>query len=96
MSNILISALASKVVWFYLPIGVLLSVNAIMFSLTVKQICSLDRQRRELGIISGQRSIEMDRFLMFLKLFLGMGFMWFFEIISGLLDDHSDVPESVW
>ena len=96
MSNILISALASKVVWFYLPIGVLLSINAIMFSLTVKQICSLDKQRRELGIISGQRSLEMDRFLMFLKLFLGMGFMWFFEIISGLLDNHPDVPESVW
>jgi hypothetical protein len=28
----------------------------------VKEICSLDKQRRELGIIGGKRSLEMDRY----------------------------------
>merc|ERR1712156_1366824 len=88
------SSMTSKAVWFYLPIGVLLFINAIMFSLTVKEICCLDRQRRQFGIISGKRSLEIDRFLLFLKLFLGMGMMWIFEIIAGIFDDHVD--ESAW
>merc|ERR1712218_267227 len=37
---------------------------------------------------------DMERFLLFLKLFIGMGIMWTFEIIAGLSGDVTD--ESVW
>ena len=33
-----------------------------MFLLTTKNICLLDKQKRELGIVSGQRSDEMERY----------------------------------
>ena len=32
---------------------------------------------------------------MFVKLFVGMGFIWTFEIVAGLIDDDS-VSEEVW
>ena len=38
--------------------------------------------------------LSFFRFLLFLKLFLGMGMMWIFEIIAGIFDDHVD--ESAW
>ena len=31
---------------------------------------------------------------MFVKLFVGMGFIWTFEIVAGLIDDS--VSEEVW
>jgi hypothetical protein len=34
------------------------------------------------------------RFLMYLKLFFGMGFIWCFEIVAGLAND--DIHESSW
>jgi hypothetical protein len=34
------------------------------------------------------------RFLLYLRLFLGMGFIWTFEIIAGLFGDT--LPESTW
>ena len=37
----------------------------------------------------------MNRFLLFLKLFLGMGFIWTFDIISGLIGDDM-VAEHHW
>ena len=32
-----------------------------MFTLTVKSVCLLDKQKRDLGLTSGQRSMEMER-----------------------------------
>ena len=96
----------------------LLILNTVMFTLTVKSVCLLDKQKRDLGLTSGQRSMEMERsvichqlfmkdsvhttylifisirFLLFVKLFVGMGIMWSFEIIAGLMDDMTN--ESVW
>ena len=97
-----------------MPIMLLLILNTIMFTLTVKSVCLLDKQKRDLGLTSGQRSMEMERsvyfkfalnyerclifisirFLLFVKLFVGMGIMWSFEIIAGLMDDMTN--ESVW
>ena len=36
----------------------------------------------------------MEKFVMYLKLFVGMGFIWTFEIISGLT--HKSTGASVW
>ena len=51
----------SKFVWFYMPIMLLLILNTVMFTLTVKSVCLLDKQKRDLGLTSGQRSMEMER-----------------------------------
>ena len=113
----------SKSVWFFLPIGIALLINTVIFALTCKAVCALDAQARELGITSGQRSKVMERyviyakmmlitipdilsytyslyytflwrFLTFLKLFLGMGILWTFEVISGLVEDQT--AEESW
>ena len=36
----------------------------------------------------------MDKFVMYLKLFIGMGFIWIFEIISGLV--HKETGAAAW
>ena len=33
----------------------------------------------------------MSRFLIYLKLFVGMGFIWVFEIVAGLVDAEEEV-----
>ena len=38
---------------------------------------------------------RMNRFLLFLKLFIIMGFIWIFDIISGLIGDKA-IPEHHW
>jgi len=90
------SDIESKSIWFFLPIGIALLINTVIFALTCRAVCALDKQARDLGITSGQRSKNMERFLTFLKLFLGMGILWIFEIISGgYLDDQAG-EESWW
>ena len=53
--------MVSKGLWWDFPIAVSLIVNSVMFGLTVWQILSLDKQQRDLGIVSGQRSHDMER-----------------------------------
>ena len=53
--------ITSKFVFFFLPITILLIFNTIMFSLTVRIVCMLEKQKRNLGTVSGQRSNEMER-----------------------------------
>ena len=52
----------AKSIWFFLPIGAALVANTVMFSLTVKAVCALDKQARDLGITTGQRSKNMERY----------------------------------
>jgi hypothetical protein len=40
---------------------ILLIFNSIMFSLTVRIVYMMDKQKRNLGMVSGQRSNEMER-----------------------------------
>ena len=49
----------AKAVWFFLPIGVSLIANTVMFALTVKEICALDTTAREMGMANREK--EMDR-----------------------------------
>ena len=82
----IIVGIESKGIWFYLPIGLLLLVNAIMFGLTIKEVYILDRELKDLGIITSDKpSRQKSRFILFAKLFLAMGLAWIFEIIGGLL-----------
>ena len=51
----------SKALFFYFPMSVALLINIVMFSLTVKTVCEMDKTARDLGITTGQRSKEMER-----------------------------------
>jgi hypothetical protein len=81
------SRLPSQTLWFFFPIGTFIGINAVLFVLIAQRIRSLDKEKRSLGI--KDRTSEMDSFLVLLKLFIGMGLMWTFEIIAGLIDFHN-------
>ena len=63
-----------------------------MFTLTTIVICKTDADQRKAN--RKQSDNKWDKFLVYLKLFIGMGFIWIFEIISGLAKDQ--VHESSW
>ena len=60
----------SKSVWFFLPIGIALLINTVIFALTCRAVCALDAQARDLGITSGQRSKKMERYVICAKMML--------------------------
>ena len=51
----------SKGIWFDLPIAISLITNTVLFSKTVWKILSLDKQQRDLGMISEEKKLYMDR-----------------------------------
>ena len=66
----------SKSVWFFLPIGIALLINSVIFALTCKAVCALDAQARDLGITSGQRSKKMERYVICAKIMLTNYYSW--------------------
>ena len=59
--SISISATESKTVWFYFPIMILLSINALMFTFAVSKVCSLSKAEKKLGLRSGDRNQNMEK-----------------------------------
>ena len=57
------SASFAKGLWFYLPIGIALSINACAFIFTVMKICSMDKKQREINMRSGKRNESMERYV---------------------------------
>ena len=53
----------AKGLWFYLPIGIALSINACAFIFTVMKICSMDKKQREINMRSGKRNESMERYV---------------------------------
>ena len=84
----------AKTLWFFVPIGIFLFINALMFGMAILIICKSTNQAEKMNMRSGKRSPKMEKFVMYLKLFLGMGFIWTFEIISGLT--HKSTGASAW
>ena len=62
---ICLGASFAKGLWFYLPIGIALSINACAFIFTVMKICSMDKKQREINIRSGKRNEGMERSIIF-------------------------------
>ena len=60
----------SKSVWLFLPIGIALLINTVIFALTCRAVCALDAQARDLGITSGQRSKKMEMYVICAKMML--------------------------
>ena len=48
----------AKALWFYLPIGMFLFINTVMFSLTVFTICKMNQARKE---VNGERTENWDQ-----------------------------------
>ena len=48
----------AKILWFYLPIGIFLVINTVMFSLTVFAICKMNQARKE---VNGNRTENWDQ-----------------------------------
>ncbi len=52
----------SKLLWFFVPIAVMLLVNACMFAGSVKALVNVERQKRRLHVMEPQkRSEKMDK-----------------------------------
>ena len=83
----------AKGLWFFLPIGLFLLVNAVMFTLTSMVLCQSQTNAKQVNA-NNPRNKKRAQFMVYVKLFLGMGFIWIFEIISGFANDG--VHESAW
>jgi hypothetical protein len=68
--NLFFLDIESKGIWFFLPIGIALLINTVIFALTCRAVCVLDKQARDLGITSGQRSKNMERYVICTKIML--------------------------
>lgn len=83
----------SKAIWLFLPISMMLAINFWIFVSCVRTVWVIDQQAVNVGSETQQRD-KIDRFLTYIKLFVGMGFIWIFEIIAGMASD--DIHESAW
>ena len=66
--------------------GILLSINAVNFVFIIYKHCSAQLNRRRNNPESTDQRSETSTMFMYVKLFGGMGLLWFFEIIGGLLN----------
>jgi len=67
-----------KFLWLYLPILLLLLVNTGMFVYIVFNICKTNSGSNS----DGRVSMKRDKMLIYIRLFLGMGITWYFEILN--------------
>jgi hypothetical protein len=52
----------AKSIWFFLPIGLMLLINACMFVMTIIKLANLDREKRRLNLRSpSQRNETMEK-----------------------------------
>nr|XP_040579384.1 G-protein coupled receptor Mth2-like isoform X1 [Lepeophtheirus salmonis] len=77
--------------YFNIPILIMLLINTIMFFGTVMTILKVQRAAK--SYFKNQRE-SLDRFALFMKLFLGMGIIWIFEILAK--GTSGIVPQEVW
>ena len=91
-----------KFLWLYLPILILLIINTGMFAYITynifknkyinkkpfRSLPSLPTSRRQsLSGKGGSRKEKIDKMCIYLRLFLGMGILWYFEILAFALTD---------
>jgi len=72
-----------KFVWLYLPILLLLFINTAMFVFIAVNIFKNHSSNKK-----GSRSEKVDTMCIYLRLFLGMGIIWYFEILAFALTSY--------
>jgi len=70
-----------KFLWLYLPILLLLLVNTGMFIYILTNICKAERSGSD-STSGSSRNEKRDKMLIYIRLFLGMGITWYFEILN--------------
>ncbi|CAG2058223.1 unnamed protein product [Timema podura] len=85
-----------QLVYFYIPIGVLVITNVLFFALTAVKIIQL---KKETAMLKGRESKRHDedennkqRFILYLKLFVVMGVNWSMELVSFAIEG----PQYLW
>jgi len=68
-----------KFVWLYLPILILLLINSFMFVYILRNI--IQNSKSETSGKDGRKE-RVDKMCLYLRLFLGMGIIWYFEILA--------------
>jgi len=71
-----------KFVWLYLPILVLLIINTFMFVyITINVLMNRKNESKQSGK-QGGRLERIDHICLYLRLFFGMGIIWYFELLT--------------
>jgi len=78
----------AKFIFFLLPILLLLIANSIMFCFIAYNLYKNHTSAKR----GGHRSKKMDQMVIFVRLFLGMGITWYFEILVFALSNHNVHP----
>jgi len=89
-SNCLFIGKTSKFVWFLLPILIMLLLNTGMFAYIAINICRNQKSSILDSLKTGKRKETLDQICLYLRLFLGMGIIWYFELIGFATDDGSE------
>jgi len=71
-----------KFLWLYLPILVMLIINTLMFIYITINVVQNQKTAPSDSMKSGNRKEKLDKICLYLRLFLGMGVIWYFELIS--------------
>ncbi|XP_046681532.1 G-protein coupled receptor Mth2-like [Homalodisca vitripennis] len=84
----------AQLLYFYLPIGVLVLLNIAMFVTTAFRLRKHSRDTRVLQTSESRRNdeAEKERFNLYLKLFIVMGINWVMELVSFAVGG----PKSLW
>jgi len=78
----------SKFLWFLGPILIMLLINTGMFVYILFNV--IKTQNMSAALKSGKRKEKLDRICLYLRLFVGMGIIWYFEILAFFIDDDAD------
>lgn len=49
----------AKYIWFYMPMSVLLIINAAVFFVLCRMVCYMDREKREMGLKNQKQRSEV-------------------------------------
>ena len=49
----------AKYIWFYLPMSILLMINAVVFFVLCRMVCNLDREKRDMGLRNQKERSEV-------------------------------------
>ncbi|XP_049819493.1 G-protein coupled receptor Mth2 isoform X8 [Aethina tumida] len=86
--------------YFHLPMGILLTVNITLFTLTAIKIRQAKREtkvlKRDDNRTTSENSKNIFRFNLYLKLLFAMGVNWSLETISWALETFATVPKEIF
>jgi len=71
-----------KFLWLYGPILLMLVINTVMFIYITINVVKNQKTGATDSMKTGSRKEKLDKICLYLRLFLGMGVIWYFELLS--------------